>query len=375
MAADAQRVQQSALISTGFHAAVFGAYILLKLSQPAQNNLIITRVEFLDLRPPAEAPPPPSAAQAPRGLRDFIRMAMPSFKPRSQEPQDVDIPKDRLQEAVLPQAQRLIDRGQLERGPSLRIDAADVRRPASSQLSDIAAKPAAAPSSMASIQAPPASISLDAVGRSAARPSGPAIRIDPGATIKRSGASFGEIAPARSGPRASAGPAAAGAAIDLSESPGPARRPSPAPRLPIGYGRGSGSISLQDGPVSGSGRRALPAEPIPKPKAAEAKVAEVNISNKGMEISGPLAGRKILSAVLPRYPDWARAQGVQAEVTIRFFVSPEGFVLERMMLERTSGYKELDDLSMEALRQMRFVPLAGSQEDQWGSITFRFRLN
>jgi len=99
-------------------------------------------------------------------------------------------------------------------------------------------------------------------------------------------------------------------------------------------------------------------------------------SNKSVEISGPLAKRKVVSYILPKYPGWAKDRGIEAEAVIRFFVSSEGHVRDRLILERTSGYRELDQLCMEALKQWLFaaLPAERGKADQWGVITFRFRL-
>ena len=93
--------------------------------------------------------------------------------------------------------------------------------------------------------------------------------------------------------------------------------------------------------------------------------------------SNPLAQRKVVNYELPKYPGWARDKGIEAEVVIRFFVSQEGHVRDRLILERTSGYPELDKISMKALKKWLFaaLPAERAQEgDQWGIITFRFRL-
>ena len=146
----------------------------------------------------------------------------------------------------------------------------------------------------------------------------------------------------------------------------------PSGSMPVGYGRGTG-ISLADKPVGRPGSGTM-IEPVAQKKAAESKMAVEKVAkHKGLEISGPLAGRKILSLSLPKYPDWAREKEIEADVVIRFFVSADGRVMDRMILERTSGYPELDQLSMDALKKFVFVPLQG-EDDQWGIITFRFRL-
>ena len=95
---------------------------------------------------------------------------------------------------------------------------------------------------------------------------------------------------------------------------------------------------------------------------------------KGIEIEGPLANRKTLSYNIPRFPDWAQKDGIlEAEVAIRFWVSPEGRVLPNLRIEKTSGFGRLDRLAMESLKKWRFAPIQ-SEEKEWGVITFRFVL-
>ena len=61
-------------------------------------------------------------------------------------------------------------------------------------------------------------------------------------------------------------------------------------------------------------------------------------------------------------------------MAIRFTVSPSGDISGKPGIERTSGYSELDQICLEILKQWKFSPLAGEQ-DQWGVITFRFTLD
>jgi TonB family protein len=93
---------------------------------------------------------------------------------------------------------------------------------------------------------------------------------------------------------------------------------------------------------------------------------------KGVEIEGPLSGRKVVAYSVPPFPDWASRQGImEAEVAIRFTVDAEGAVMPGMSVERTSGYGRLDRLAMDSLRSWRFAPAPGTGA-QWGVITFRF---
>ncbi len=120
--------------------------------------------------------------------------------------------------------------------------------------------------------------------------------------------------------------------------------------------------------------KAMPTEaPVQRPPRNET-VAEVK--KAPVEISGPLEKRKVKAAYVPQYPLWAKKQGIEADVSLRFFVNPEGSVTQDIAVVITSGYKELDQLCIESLKKWIFVPLDASepQVDQWGIIKIRFRL-
>ena len=111
------------------------------------------------------------------------------------------------------------------------------------------------------------------------------------------------------------------------------------------------------------------------PKIVRRQVeASISESKKGVEISGPLADRRVTASDIPPFPSWAHGQGIlEATVSNRFTVNAEGAVTAGMRVERTSGYGRLDKLAMESLRNWRFESIAGSGV-QWGVITFRFVL-
>lgn len=94
------------------------------------------------------------------------------------------------------------------------------------------------------------------------------------------------------------------------------------------------------------------------------------------EISGPLKQRKLISSNAPAYPEWAKRQGIEADVVLKFYVDPRGYVMGNITVERTSGYRELDMLSIEALKKWIFEPLGKNepQQDQWGGVTMRYVL-
>lgn len=98
---------------------------------------------------------------------------------------------------------------------------------------------------------------------------------------------------------------------------------------------------------------------------------------EAVEITGPLKDRQTIFNPIPDYPAWAKARGIEANVTLYFVVEPGGRVIgETISVERTSGYIELDNLVIGKLKLWRFVPLNASEKqiNQEGLITFRFRL-
>ncbi len=112
----------------------------------------------------------------------------------------------------------------------------------------------------------------------------------------------------------------------------------------------------------------------PEPVKKEDNSGAVNIPQKqALLIQGNVSGRRILVSKKPLYPRWAQDSGITAAVTLFFTVTASGEVKSTAMIERTSGYPELDELAREALLAFRFEPLT-SETDQTGYATFRYML-
>jgi TonB family protein len=95
----------------------------------------------------------------------------------------------------------------------------------------------------------------------------------------------------------------------------------------------------------------------------------------GAILMGPIADRSVLVHVTPDYPEWAKREAVEGSVTLYFVVRPDGSVKENVLVQRTAGFTDFDDNARSALRGWRFEPLAeGRTGEQWGTITFRFRI-
>ena len=118
---------------------------------------------------------------------------------------------------------------------------------------------------------------------------------------------------------------------------------------------------------------------LPEKKVSRATIEESESTAKrildGARLTGPVADRNLISHRMPQYPEWAKRDGVEASVSLYFIVLPSGEVKENILVQKTSGFSDFDDRAVAALRQWKFEPLSGGKTgEQWGSITFNFRL-
>jgi TonB family protein len=96
----------------------------------------------------------------------------------------------------------------------------------------------------------------------------------------------------------------------------------------------------------------------------------------GIPITGPLANRPVRYQEAPEYPEWARAQGIEATVELIFKVGPDGRVKNDIIVAKGSGEPRLDRHVMNAVLRWIFEPLpeeAGNREDV-GTVVFRFSM-
>ena len=112
------------------------------------------------------------------------------------------------------------------------------------------------------------------------------------------------------------------------------------------------------------------------PQIASVPVAQKKPKKDMFTITGPLKDRKIERKVLPEYPSWMEAQGLEATVIIQITVEPTGLVKLLMTVVRTSGYAKLDEEAKTALRQWKFTPLPdGETREEVGQVTLSYSLN
>jgi TonB family protein len=150
-------------------------------------------------------------------------------------------------------------------------------------------------------------------------------------------------------------------------------------KLSRGGAGGGTALELSRGVTPGAPAALAPAG-LPAAKSesgAPAKAGEATAQRtvSGASLMGPVADRPVLFHSLPIYPDWAKREAVEGSVTIYFVVRPNGSVKENVLIQKTAGFGDFDENARVALRGWRFEPLKGGRTgEQWGTITFHFRL-
>jgi TonB family protein len=144
---------------------------------------------------------------------------------------------------------------------------------------------------------------------------------------------------------------------------------------PLLLARGPGGSGAGTGGVAELALAKLPAPEHTPPAAAPAADTGARRVLAGASLAGPIADRPVLASRTPEYPEWAKREAVEAVVTLYFVVLPDGSIKDNILVQKTAGFEDFDTSACSALRAWRFAPLpAGRSGEQWGTITFRFRL-
>jgi len=148
-----------------------------------------------------------------------------------------------------------------------------------------------------------------------------------------------------------------------------------------GSGTGSGpALNLTRGGTGTGVGPAVVSTGLPSDGSAAAAPARGSESTArrslaGALLMGPVADRPVIQYTKPIYPEWAKRDAVEGSVTLYFVVRPDGTIKENVLVQKTAGFEEFDDNARAALRAWRFQPLTGGRTgEQWGTITFHFRL-
>jgi len=155
------------------------------------------------------------------------------------------------------------------------------------------------------------------------------------------------------------------------------------PALAMNRGGGSGTgpaLTLTRGGTGTSLGPASISTGIPKEAAEDAAPARSGESTArrnlaGATLMGPIADRAVITYATPVYPDFAKKDAIEGSVTLYFVVRPDGSVKENVLVQKTAGFEEFDENARVALRAWKFEPLHGGRTgEQWGTITFRYRI-
>jgi len=133
-----------------------------------------------------------------------------------------------------------------------------------------------------------------------------------------------------------------------------------------GTGTGLGPAVVATGLPAGASEASAPA------RGSEASARR---SLAGAMLMGPVADRPVIQYTTPIYPEWAKRDAVEGSVTLYFVVRPDGSIKENVLVQKTAGFEDFDENARAALKAWRFQALTGGRTgEQWGTITFRFRL-
>lgn len=80
-------------------------------------------------------------------------------------------------------------------------------------------------------------------------------------------------------------------------------------------------------------------------------------------------GRTLLSSGrLPKIPEWVKHEGLDLKIEVSFSVTPEGHTIS-LVVNRSSGYPDVDAAVLESVRKLRFNPI---QDDRYarGKISY-----
>ncbi|HYJ33514.1 MAG TPA: energy transducer TonB [Candidatus Binatia bacterium] len=140
---------------------------------------------------------------------------------------------------------------------------------------------------------------------------------------------------------------------------------------------GAGALPLSRGGGGGAGTAPATLPAVKTVASAPAQVGDATARRTiaGASVAGPIADRAVLQTVVPEYPEWAKKEAVEGSVTLYFVVRSDGTVKENVVIQKTAGFGDFDENARTALRGWLFEPLRGGRTgEQWGTITFHFRL-
>ncbi len=108
--------------------------------------------------------------------------------------------------------------------------------------------------------------------------------------------------------------------------------------------------------------------PLPSPAVG---MPSFPVAGDRLTLYGPAGERGLLHAPLPRYPDWAREQGLEAYIELKLWIDSAGRINEISVL-KSSGNPALDRICLETVRHWIFE--SAEEEMTWAVLPLRFHL-
>ena len=358
---DASRLPTCWTLSLALHIAAGVAFLHWR-HQAAKTITVIGDVDFLEPEPIRPLEPAERNMQIPvppKSIVDFLKLALPKIEKTKNLEEPAPFPKTAKMIEPAPSAPLELKKGLSSTQPDLNLGHS---APRATRLEDVEAARQSRALPIALAEAP---LPLEEVGRVAApRPSPMAEPIELRQNSSRSELLAERLENPKYRPSSNAQLQDAPIALDKTSV---VPRPALAPEKPLPIAR---ALQQESGAVKADIRKLDIATLLVKKSSDLSGLAG---EKKAIELSGPISNRKILKYTLPVYPQWAKDQGIAADVTLEFFVTAEGKVGEKIKIQRTSGYSELDQRALESLRAWAFEPLESSQ-NQWGFVTLRYIL-
>ncbi len=119
-----------------------------------------------------------------------------------------------------------------------------------------------------------------------------------------------------------------------------------------------------------------PASPSPAPSAAPTAAPALAPTKPAAPSVVTAAAARMDSCAKPRYPAASERLQEEGTVTLKFLISENGQVLSGVV-EKSSGYKRLDDAALAALSLCKFRPATvdGKPKQEWSNLRYRWELN
>jgi TonB family protein len=346
-------------VSLVLHVGGMAGFLYLDAKRDKSVEVAISDVELHFEQEQQKAQPARARKRPPpASMKDFLKMALPSVR-KTRSLAQIDRPKIERTLMEMPKA-KLRDRGRMQNVPKMNLDL-NKRRASMAKLN---AQPLTQRRSSQLAALP----KLEEVGTRRAAP-----KILAAAALEER----------QQGPRLAAIKSPLAATRRNAPQAAPLLGQEASPKKTLGS-RLANLLPEKTSAINMASRRTVAPKRMeikktiapPPTRAKPRQLAQVNKPKKAVEIEGPLRNRKVIAHSIPTFPGWLQDTGViEADVAIKFFVNPEGRVVDgRMRVDRSSGYGRLDRLAMQHLKSWRFEPLALATGDQWGIITFRFLL-